>query len=107
MAKEEVEQIKLDELWRIYIFPNGQEVKFDEPLVCFIGGDGTHQLRNNKGEILIVPPRWLAFKIQQKEIIVNAEKKEEVKGAEPNDLVNQLNNQKTETQDDKIIDFKK
>lgn len=79
MSLENVETIELNEVYRTYIFPNNQELKIEGSEVCYINENGTHQLRNNKGEIYIIPPRWLAFKIQQKdktETMVEREKEE-------------------------------
>jgi hypothetical protein len=79
MSKDNVETIELNEISRVYMFPNNQELKIEGAEVCYINENGTHQLRNNKGEIYIIPYRWLGFKIQQKdktETIVEREKEE-------------------------------
>jgi len=79
MSKDNVETIELNEISRVYMFPNNQELKIEGAEVCYINKNGTHQLRNNKGEIYIIPYRWLGFKIQQKdktETIVEREKEE-------------------------------
>jgi len=73
MSKENVEIVKLNEISRTYMFPNNQELKIDGAVVCYINKNGTHRLQNEKGEIYIIPYRWLAFKIQQKEAEVKVE----------------------------------
>ena len=67
MSKENVEKIELNEISRVYMFPNNQELKIENAKICFIDANGTHRLQNEKGEIYIVPYRWLGFKIQEKE----------------------------------------
>lgn len=67
MSKENVEVIELNESSRVYMFPNNQELKIENAKVCYISEDGTHKLQTEKGEIYIIPYRWLAFKIQEKE----------------------------------------
>ena len=67
MSKENVEKIELNEISRVYMFPNNQELKIENAKICFIDENGTHRLQNEKGEIYIVPYRWLGFKIQEKE----------------------------------------
>ena len=72
MSKENVEVLKLNEISRVYMFPGNQELKIEGAKVCYINENGTHRLQNEKGEIYIVPYRWLGFKVQEKE-------KEEIK----------------------------
>ena len=72
MGKEQVEVIELNEISRVYMFPGNQELKIEGAKVCYINENGTHRLQNEKGEIYIVPYRWLGFKVQEKE-------KEEIK----------------------------
>ena len=67
MSKENVEKIELNEVSRVYMFPGNQELKIENAKICFIDENGTHRLQNEKGEIYIVPYRWLGFKIQEKE----------------------------------------
>jgi len=67
MSKENVEKIELNEISRVYMFPNNQELKIENAKICFIDANGTHRLQNEKGEIYIIPYRWLGFKIQEKE----------------------------------------
>jgi len=67
MSKENVEKIELNEISRVYMFPGNQELKIENAKICFIDENGTHRLQNEKGEIYIVPYRWLGFKIQEKE----------------------------------------
>jgi len=67
MSKENVEKIELNEVSRVYMFPGNQELKIENAKICYIDENGTHRLQNEKGEIYIVPYRWLAFKIQEKE----------------------------------------
>ena len=68
MSEENVEKIELNEVSRIYFFPNSQELKIEGAKVCHIDANGTHRLQNEKGEIYIVPYRWLGFKVQEKEV---------------------------------------
>ena len=72
MSKEQVEVLELNEISRVYMFPGNQELKIEGAKVCYINENGTHRLQNEKGEIYIVPYRWLGFKVQEKE-------KEEIK----------------------------
>lgn len=58
--------IALDEKSRIYLFPNKQELKIDEAVMCYTNSIGTHRLQNKKGEIFIVPYKWLGLKIIEK-----------------------------------------
>ena len=67
MSKEQVEVLELNEISRIYMFPGNQELKIEGAKVCYINTNGTHRLQNEKGEIYIVPYRWLGFKVQEKE----------------------------------------
>jgi NACalpha-BTF3-like transcription factor len=73
MSKENVEVIELNEISRVYIFPNDQKLTIENAKVCYISEDGTHKLQNEKGEIYIIPYRWLAFKIQEKDTEVKTE----------------------------------
>ena len=67
MSKEQVEVLKLNEISRVYMFPGNQELKIEGANVCYINENGTHRLQNDKGEIFIVPYKWLGFKVQEKE----------------------------------------
>ena len=67
MSKENVEKIELNEISRVYMFPNNQELKIENAKICYVDANGTHRLQNEKGEIYIVPYRWLGFKVQEKE----------------------------------------
>ena len=67
MSKENVEIVELNEISRVYMFPNNQELKIEGAKVCYVNANGTHRLQNEKGEIYIVPYRWLGFKVQEKE----------------------------------------
>ena len=67
MSKEQVEVLELNEISRVYMFPGNQELKVEGAKVCYVNANGTHRLQNEKGEIYIVPYRWLGFKIQGKE----------------------------------------
>jgi len=62
MINGQVERIELNEISRVYIFPNDQEIKIEDAKVCYVNANGTHRLQNGKGEIYIVPYKWLAMK---------------------------------------------
>ena len=67
MPEENFEKIELNEVSRVYMFPSDQELKIEGAKVCYIDANGTHRLQNEKGEIYIVPYKWLGFKVQEKE----------------------------------------
>lgn len=67
MSKENIEVINLNEISRVYMFPNDQQLKIENAKICYVDANGTHRLQNEKGEIYIVPYRWLGFKVQEKE----------------------------------------
>jgi len=62
MVNEQVEKIELNEISRVYIFPNNQELRIEDAKVCYVNANGTHRLQNEKGEIYIIPYKWLAMK---------------------------------------------
>ena len=62
MSKEQVEKIELNEISRVYIFPDNQQIEIEGATVCYINVNGTHRLQNEKGEIYIVPYKWIAMK---------------------------------------------
>ncbi|MBA7547294.1 hypothetical protein ES705_39708 [subsurface metagenome] len=62
MVEGQVEKIELDEISRVYIFPNNQELEIKNAKVCYVNANGTHRLQNEKGEIYIVPYKWIAMK---------------------------------------------
>lgn len=62
MEKEQVEIVELNEKLRVYIFPDNQELKIKNAKVCYVNANGTHRLENEKGEIYIVPFKWIAMK---------------------------------------------
>ena len=62
MGKEQIERIELNEISRTYIFPDNQQIEIEGATVCYINNNGTHRLQNEKGEIYIVPYKWLTMK---------------------------------------------
>ena len=68
MSEVNIEKIELNEVSRVYMFPGDQELKIEGAKVCYIDANGTHRLQNEKGEIYIVPYKWLGFKVQEKEV---------------------------------------
>lgn len=62
MVKENVEKVELNEISRVYTFPNNQELKIEDAKVCYINKNGTHLLQNGKGEIYNIPYKWLSMK---------------------------------------------
>ena len=78
MSEVNIEKIELNEVSRVYMFPGDQELKIEGAKVCYIDANGTHRLQNEKGEIYIVPYRWLGFKVQEKDRVDTEIKKEPI-----------------------------
>ena len=62
MVNGQVEKVELNEISRVYIFPDNQELKIEDAKVCYVNANGTHRLQDGKGEIYIVPYKWIAMK---------------------------------------------
>jgi len=61
-GKKDTGIIELEEISRTYIYSGGNEVTIDNAVECRINNKNTHRLITNKGEIYIVPYKWLSMK---------------------------------------------
>jgi len=62
MVNGQVERVELNEISRVYIFPNNQELTINNAVECFINQKNTHLLITKEGEVYNIPYKWIAMK---------------------------------------------